>query len=222
MFGKNIKLRWIIYIVLFGAWSIWLVYQRVDSFGSYIVDDCLKDLDKTQQVALVLGAGVNGSNQVSQIFSDRLDTAAGLYKAGIVKKVIVSGDNGSVDYDETDAGKDYLLAQKIPAADIFLDYAGFDTFDSVYRAKNIFQADKVLIITQDFHLPRALYLAHRLDLEALGCRADKRFYINIKYLRRREYLASLKAWLDINLGAKPRFEGAKFDLTGNGQETWDQ
>ena len=220
MWVKNLNLRWIIYILIFGTWSLWLVYQRVGSFDRYIVDNCLTDLQGTSSAELVLGAGVD-NDQVSQIFADRLDTAVELYRAGKAKKIIVSGDNGNVNYDETDAGKEYLLSKKIPAVDIFLDYAGFDTFDSLYRAKNIYGADKILVVTQDFHLPRSLYIAHRLGLNALGCRADKRFYINSQYLRRREYLASIKAWLDINLGSKPKFSGEKFDLTGDGQKTWD-
>lgn len=220
MFGKYIKWRWFLYLAIFGFWSLWLIQQRVDSFDNYIVDDCLHDIKGQRVAVLVLGAAVYGDKQVSPIFADRLDTAIELYEAGLVQKIIVSGDHGTVFYDEVGAGKDYLLKKDIPDQDIFLDHAGFDTYDSLYRAKQIFQTNSFLISTQDFHLSRALYIAKRLDLDAWGCRADKHFYQKIKTMKTREYFASIKAWLDVNLEAKPKFGGDTFDLSGDGRQTW--
>lgn len=222
MLGKYFRWRWFLYAIFFGFWTLWLVQQRVASYDRYIVEDCLKDVKGQRPAVLVLGAGVKLDKGVSPVFADRLDTAMALYQKGLVKKIIVSGDHGTDVYDEANAGKDYLLSLGAPDTDIFLDHAGFDTYDSVVRAKNIFQADTLLIATQDFHLPRALYIANRLDLEAWGCRADKRFYTNINNMKRREWLASIKAWLDVNLGSKPRFEGVVYDLEGDGRQTWDE
>lgn len=221
MSGKYLRLRWVVYILLLGVWLLWFLHQRVDDFSRYIVNDCLRDLDHQYQAALVLGAGVNEQEQASPIFSDRLETANALYKAGAVRKIIVSGDHGTVNYDEVNTGKEYLISKNIPAEDIFLDHAGFDTYDSLYRARDIFHARKILIVTQDFHLPRSLYIARRLGVDALGCRADGRFYLNINYLEKREWLASVKAWFDINLRSKPHFLGETFDLEGDGKLTWD-
>ncbi len=222
MLGKYFHWRWFLYAIFFGFWTLWLVQQRVDAYDRYIVEDCLKDIKGQRPAVLVLGAGVKTNKGVSPVFADRLDTAMALYQKGLVKKIIVSGDHGTDVYDETNAGKDYLLTLGAPDTDIFLDHAGFDTYDSVARAKNIFQADTLLITTQDFHLPRALYIANRIGLEAWGCRADKRFYSNINNMKRREWLASIKAWLDVNLGSNPRFDGDVYDLEGDGRQTWDE
>jgi len=221
MWGKYINIRWVLYFVLFGFWSLWLIQQRVASFDNYIVDNCLSDIKGQRPAVLVLGARVDGSENVSPVFADRLDTAVSLYKAGLVRKILVSGDHGTIFYDEVNAGKDYLLEKNVLPDDIFLDHAGFDTYDSIYRAKNVFHLDKMLVSTQDFHLSRALYIAKRLDIDAWGCRADQRYYANIKYMTRREWFASIKAWLDINLGASSKFLGPMIDIEGDGHQTWD-
>lgn len=221
MFKKYYYLRWLVYFLVFGLWSLWLIQQRVNAFENYIVNDCLTDISAQRPAVLVLGAAVYDGNLISTVFADRLDTAINLYQAGLVRKIIVSGDHGRNGYDEVNAAKNYLLEKKIPAQDIFLDHAGFDTYDSIYRAKQIFKADTFLVVTQDFHLPRALYIAKRLDLDVWGCRADKRFYDNASYMEKREGLAKIKAWLDVNLGAKPRFSGVSFNLDDDGRQTWD-
>ncbi|MDP3837139.1 MAG: ElyC/SanA/YdcF family protein [bacterium] len=220
MIGKYFKWRWLLYILFFGFWSLWLVQQRVENYSRYIVDDCLADIRGSRPAALVLGAGVKDT--VSPVYADRLETAAELYQKGLVEKIIVSGDHGKAYYDEVNAGKDYMLAKNIPAEDIFLDHAGFRTYDSIYRARDIFGVDNFLIVTQDFHLPRALYIANRLNVTAWGCRADKRYYLNSSYMQRREYLASIKAWLDVNIKVRPRFLGEQIDITGDGRVTWDE
>lgn len=221
MIKKSSYLRWSIYFLIFSIWTIWLIGQRVSAYDSYIVNDCLADIRLQRPAVLVLGAAVYQDEKISDIFADRLDTAIELYNAGLARKIIISGDHGKLAYDEVNAAKNYLLEKNIPAEDIFLDHAGFDTYDSVYRAKNIFQADSLLIVTQDFHLARALYIANRIDLDAWGCRADKRFYQNIDYMKNREKLAKVKAWLDVNLKSRPRFLGSLIDLNGDGRETWD-
>jgi len=221
MFNGHVKIRWLIYFLIFGVWSLWLIQQRVASYDNFIVDNCVADIKGQRPAVLVLGAKVDSQDNVSPVFADRLDTAVSLYKAGLVKKILISGDHGTAFYDEVNAGKEYLLEQNVAPEDIFLDHAGFDTFDSIYRAKNIFRLNSLLISTQDFHLSRSLYIAQRLDIDAWGCRADKRYYANIDYMKRREWLASIKAWLDINLGSRPKFLGRIIDINGDGHQTWD-
>lgn len=222
MIKKYFHFRWLIYLLIFGFWSLWLVQQRVNSFSNYIVNDCLHDIRGQRSAVLVLGAAVYNGDRVSPVFADRLETAVELYQAGLVRKILVSGDHGTTLYDEVNAGKDYLLDKGVPAEDIFLDHAGFDTYDSLYRAKQIFRTNSFLVSTQDFHLPRALYIAKRLDLDAWGCRADKRFYNNIQQMKRREWFAKVKAWLDINLGVKSSLGGGQLDIEGDGRQTWDE
>ncbi|MDD4358685.1 MAG: ElyC/SanA/YdcF family protein, partial [Candidatus Pacebacteria bacterium] len=116
----------------------------------------ISDLEESQ-VALVLGARVY-NDRASDIFKDRLDSAIELYAQKKAKKILVSGDHGTKSYDEVNIAKSYLLSNNIKEEDIFLDHAGFDTYDSLYRAKEVFQINNAIIISQSFHLPRALYI----------------------------------------------------------------
>ena len=150
-----------------------------------------------KRAALVFGAGVDENGNLSDILTDRLESVFELYALRKVRKIIVSGDNSSVNYDETDAMRDYLLDKGIPPRDIFTDYAGFDTFDSVYRAREIFGADDLILISQEFHLPRTLFLAKKLGIEAVGFSANLREYQGAKKMRMREILAN--ETLEINV-----------------------
>lgn len=215
------KWRYFLYLIIIGLWSIWFVNVRVSSAHNLIATDCNKNI-KNYPVVIVLGARVNGVSQVSDIYADRLQTAVDIYKLGKVPKILVSGDHGQVDYDEVNAGKKYLLEKGVLASDIFLDHAGLDTYDSIYRAKNIFGVTKALVVTQDFHLPRALYIGKELGLEVLGCSADLRTYQDIKSLKRIEYLKRIKAWLNAGAGSSSKFSGETYDISGDGEQTWDQ
>jgi hypothetical protein len=177
-------------------------------------------LDEAQAV-LVLGARVYESGRLSDVFRDRVDTALEVYNAGKADKILISGDHGRQDYDEVNAAKDYLLEKGVPGEDLFTDHAGFDTFDSLYRARDVFQAESLVISTQAFHLPRALYIARELDLPAQGIIADKHKYLGEARNELREHPARVKAWLDIQLGAQPEFLGEAIPISGNGQASWD-
>ena len=200
-------------------WFVWYTNIQVLSSSSDIAIAC--EQVESYPVGLVLGARAYHDNQVSPVFADRLETAANLYHLGIIKKVLVSGDHGQKYYDEVVAGKNYLLDRGVVGEDIFLDHAGFSTYDSVYRARVIFEAPQVLIITQAFHLPRALYFADKLDLPALGCRADHQVYSGLAKMQQREVLARTKGWLSAFFQVKPKYLGAVIDLNGSGQQTWD-
>lgn len=218
--GKNWgRWRYLLYLILFSLWLFWYANVRVLEGAANIALDCHRL--ETYSAGLVLGARAYNDNVVSPIFSDRLLTAAELYQAGRIEKIIISGDHGTDTYDEVTAGRNFLLAHNIPGDDIFLDNAGFDTYDSVYRAQAIFGAPEVLIITQRFHLPRALYFAAERDLPALGCVADKQIYDNLDYFENREMLARVKGWLETFFKVKPKYLGEPIDLTGSGQATWD-
>lgn len=173
-----------------------------------------------KQAALVLGAQVRG-NTASAILSDRLETAAELYREKKVQKILVSGDHGSKYYDEVDVMRKNLLAEGIPAQDIFMDHAGFDTYDSVYRAKEIFGVESVIIVSQTFHLPRALFIAQALGVDAVGMSANRQEYRWSTIIRNnaRESLARIKALGDILRNAKPLAMGDSIPITGDGTVT---
>lgn len=152
----------------------------------------------SKPVALVLGASLR-SKQPNTVLEDRLVIAKTLYNKGKVKKIILSGDNRAIEYNEPEAMKRFLLAKGIPEQDLILDYAGRRTYDSCYRLKHIFQQDSAMIVTQQFHLPRALYLCNNLGVDAVGVRADQHPSIMWWDEYVREFPASLLAWLDVNI-----------------------
>ncbi len=175
-----------------------------------------------KQAALVLGAKVHEGGRLSDMFRDRVETAIGLYETEKVRKILVSGDHGQQDYDEVNAARDYLLAKGIPSEDIFLDHAGFDTYDSVYRARDVFEAQSVIIVTQAYHLPRALYIAEKLGVDAAGVSTDRNAYGGQETRDFREKLAIVKAWLDVLINSRPKYLGEPIPLSGDGRRSWDE
>jgi SanA protein len=170
------------------------------------------------QVALVLGAHVRPDGSMTSMLTDRVRVAADLYRAGKVDKVLVSGDHGRVDYDEVNPMKRALVAAGVPERDVFTDHAGFDTWDSVVRAKKVFDVRSALVVTQGFHLPRAVWLARRAGLDAHGVSADLHGYGEQgRRSRMREVLARVKAVEEAVTGSKPRFLGPKIPITGDGR-----
>lgn len=170
--------------------------------------------------AIVLGASVRSNGTLSTVLKDRVNSAIELYQSGIVKRILVSGDNSTKHYNEPIAMKDYLIAKGIPAEHIFMDFAGFDTFDTMYRAKAIFEIENAIIVTQEFHLPRALFIAKKLNLNCAGYIADQHQYPTIMYNKAREALANVKAYLNIHFSAKPKFLGEKIPITGPPQHSF--
>ncbi len=128
-------------------------------------------------VAIVFGAGLSRDGTPSPVLRDRVETAAALYFQGKVKKLLMSGDNRFVDYNEPGAMRQYALDLGVPAEDIVLDYAGRRTYDTCYRARAIFGVTEAILVTQPFHLPRALYLCNQLGVKAWGVPADNRYYL---------------------------------------------
>ncbi len=172
------------------------------------------------QAALVLGAQVMPNGAPSSMLSDRIDAAAELYEAGKVDKLLLSGDHGRANYDEVGTMKRILLARGIPAQDIFTDHAGFDTWDSAQRAKRVFDVRSAIVVTQKFHMARALYDARHAGLEATGYAADRRDYGRVlRRLQVREAAARVKTLADAITGADPHFLGPELPITGDGRTT---
>lgn len=150
-------------------------------------------------VALVLGAGLYRDGTPTPALYDRVVTAVDLYKAGKVKKLLMSGDNRFVNYNEPAAMKTLAERLGVPAQDIVLDYAGRRTYDSCYRAGEIFGVQQALVVTQRFHLDRALFLCDALGVQATGVVADRRAYAPYRWWEMREVLATAAAWWDVNV-----------------------
>jgi len=168
------------------------------------------------QVAIVLGASVEDNKVPSPVLAARANAAIQLFEDGKVSKILVTGDNATTDYNEVNVTQRYLLAAGIPPQDIFLDHAGFDTYSSMYRAEAIFDATSAIVVTQDFHLPRAVFTARALGINAYGYDAGGGTIWD--YLR--EIPASAKALWDIATHRVPEYLGQQYPLTGDGQATW--
>jgi SanA protein len=152
-----------------------------------------------RRVAIVFGAGITTDGRPMPALADRVWTAAELYKAGKVQKLLMSGDNRYVEYNEPEAMRQYAIEQGVPDEDIVLDYAGRRTYDTCYRAGYIFGVQEAVLVTQWFHLDRSLYICDKLGLDAVGVAADRRDYFSARYWWLRELAAVTRAWLDLNI-----------------------
>lgn len=181
----------------------------------------ISNIKENYDAILVLGAGLK-NGKPSPVLKDRLDTAYEAYIKGASSKIIVSGDHGRKNYDEVNVMKDYLISKGVPSDNIFMDHAGFSTYDTIYRAKEIFLCNKVLIITQEFHIFRSLYIAKKLDLEAEGVSATLRHYSEETKFELREILARDKDFVKTIFKPKPKYLGDTIPVFGNGDITNDK
>ncbi len=168
---------------------------------------------------LILGAGVREDGSPSHMLEDRLKTGLALYEAGVAPKIIVSGDHGRVQYNEVGVMKDFLVTAGVPSEDVFMDHAGFSTYESLYRARDVFSVEKVVIVTQEYHLYRAIHIADRLSVEAVGNHADLRPYAGQSLREIREVAARVKDWLYCFFLPEPTYLGEVIPVSGNGNLT---
>ena len=170
---------------------------------------------------LVLGAGVHGTT-LSHMLEDRVLTGISLYELGSAPKLLMSGDHGQDNYDEVNAMKDYAKNKGVPSEDIFMDHAGFSTYESMYRAKEIFGVEKIIIVTQEYHLYRAIYDAQALGIEAYGVSSDYFRYSGQLYRDFREVLARVKDYGYTLVKPKPTYLGDTIPINGDGNITNDK
>lgn len=180
--------------------------------------EAASDLENVDCI-LVLGAAVKPDGTPSNMLYDRIMTGVALYKANISPKIIMSGDHGKTNYNEVGTMKQYAVAEGVASEDVFMDHAGFSTYESVYRAKEIFQANKIVIVSQEYHLYRAMYIAEKLGMEAYGVPADLRTYIGQYKRNIREVLARDKDFIMTIVKPKPAYLGEVIPVSGNGDET---
>lgn len=192
VFTRILSLLFILAVIIFGVPV--LITQIFARSRIYTVEQ-----SPSAPVALVFGAGLNFDGTPTVVLQDRVATAAELYTQGKVQKLLMSGDNRFLDYNEPGAMYNYALALGIPAEDIVMDFGGRRTYDSCYRASAIFGVQEAILVTQRYHLPRALFLCNRLGIRANGVAADKVFYTTRSFLvwRAREVAATLVSFRDI-------------------------
>ena len=195
------------------------LYVRISTNKQIIKENdytALSDVD----CIIILGAGI-WKDKPSPMLEDRLLEGIKLYQNSVSDKIIMSGDHGRREYDEVNIMKNYAIEKGIPSENIFMDHAGFSTYESIYRAKDIFEAKKVVIVTQEYHLYRALYIANQLGLEAYGVRADPRQYVGATYRELREILARDKDFIKCIFKPEPTYLGDTIPVSGNGDITND-
>ncbi|HOT43945.1 MAG TPA: ElyC/SanA/YdcF family protein [Spirochaetota bacterium] len=196
--------------------AAWIaIYLHVHSVADrYIVND-IGDIPPAH-TCLVLGAAVYGDGRVSDVLYDRMMKALELYRAGKVRKFLLSGDHSTFYYNEVRQMRDFMLRRGVPREALFLDHAGINTYSSMVRARKVFLADDCIVVTQRFHLPRALYIARKAGLRARGFPADRRRYLHRHRYAVREYFACAKAFLDVMIDRETRFPGKIIPITGSG------
>ncbi len=188
----------------------------------YVYTDVNELPDK--QVIIVLGAYVN-DDRLSMVLEDRVKSGILLYEDERAPKLLLSGDHGRQTYDEVNTMRKYILNHaNVEQEDVFLDHAGFDTYDTMYRARDVFQVESAIIVTQDFHINRAVYIARSLGIDAVGYSVNQDKYKKVLQMKwsLRESLSRLKAFADVTFGASPKFLGEPIPITGDGRLTWDE
>ena len=178
----------------------------------------LEDVD----CIIVLGCLVKADGTPSDMLADRISVGVSLYQNGTSPKLLMSGDHGQKEYDEVNTMKSCAITAGVPSEDVFMDHAGFSTYESIYRAKEIFGADKIVIVTQQYHLHRALYVAEALGIEAYGVSADLRSYAGQTKRDLREVLARIKDMAYALFKPLPTYLGDPISLDGSGDVTNDQ
>ena len=212
-------------VILIGIIACAFMINCVDEKGVKNIISFEEISDNEVDAIIVLGAGIKEDGSPCQMLEDRLKTAIAVYNKLDKKcKILLSGDHGQDNYNEVKTMKKYILDNlSISESDIFMDHAGFSTYDTMYRAKDIFEVNKAIVITNEYHLPRALYLAQKKNIEALGVASDLREYSGIDYYKFRERFSQIKAFLMSNITkSKPKFLGEKIPISSsNGRITED-
>ena len=211
--GIAVVLVAILLFVLVVNLLVWnTVKDRIVDVDNAIIDeefDCI----------LVLGAGVRSDGTPSHMLEDRLEIGIELYFAGASDRILMSGDHMQRDYDEVTVMKRHATDAGVPGKVIFLDHAGLSTYESMWRAKEIYGVEKVLVVTQEYHLYRALYVAKALGMNAYGVSADLRPYSAQSIREVREIVARVKDFVFVRIKPEPTYLGEPVDLSGDGDST---
>jgi SanA protein len=217
---KQFLTKSLIFIGFIAIWMLILTNLLVYGMGGSFQTELASV--RSSPVAIVFGAKVYEDGRMSTMLTDRVATGVELYHEGKVKKLLLTGDHGQIGYDEVNAMKNYALAEGVAEEDVFTDYAGFSTYESLYRARDVFKVKRAVLVTQEFHLRRTLYIAKALGLKAQGLTADRVDYGSSgTKSAAREYLANGKAFWQVTTGARPAFSGEPIPISGDGRLSWD-
>lgn len=220
-FLKKLVVFLIVFSVIVGIYALIV--------NSYVVSSAKKEIISPEEATdltdvdciIVLGCLVRPSGKPSDMLADRLRRGVELYESGAAPKILMSGDHGQKEYNEVQTMKQYALDAGIESSDIFMDHAGFCTYDSIYRAKEIFGAKKIIIVSQEYHLHRALLIARKLGVEAVGVASDYHTYGGQTYRDIREIIARNKDFLYTIIKPKPKYLGEAIPISGDGNLTQD-
>lgn len=191
-------LLWLISLGCLALFVIYLINLQVSSYSKDKIYKSVEAVPNENRIAIVLGAKVWDGGVPSFVLEDRIITAVELYKTGKVKKLLMSGDNPTKEYDEPTAMKNYAVKLGVPENDIILDFAGRRTYDTCYRAKEIFEIKKAIMVSQEFHLPRSIYLCQNIGIDAVGIISNRRPYEGEDYWAFREFFGVASAWFEMN------------------------
>jgi vancomycin permeability regulator SanA len=218
--SKKVMVIFLLILVILAAAPFTVsTYMKSSTERYLITDEEASKLDA--DCILILGAGLKPDGTPNFMLQDRLDKGIELYREGVAPKLLLSGDNGQERYDEVNAMKDYVLRAGVPSEDIFMDHAGFSTYESMYRARDIFLVKRAIIITQEYHQYRALYTARGLGVEGYGVVPEPRTYAGQTYRDVREILARDKDFLKMIIKPKPTYLGETIPISGSGLASHD-
>jgi SanA protein len=191
--------------------GVYFVNRHIHSSTEHLLETSMTEIrvEEPPRIAIVFGAGVWSDGRLSNVLYDRVLTAVELYRAGRVRKILMSGDNPTHSYDEPTAMKEAAMQLGVPESDIVLDFAGRRTYDTCYRAREIFEIKKAILVTQEFHQARALYLCNNLGVDSVGITANRRRYAGERRWAAREFFSVFSAWFEINFMAFEPIGGKK-------------
>lgn len=196
------------------------VLELAEAKDKILTVDQLRDSGETFDAIMVLGASVNPDGTPSAVLKDRLDVAIELYDSGVSENIIMSGDDQSdIDYDEVTAMKRYVVERGVPSEDVFCDHAGICTYDSMYRAQYVFNVKSMVVVTQQYHLPRALYDANALGVVSVGVSSDLHEYDDQERFDTREVLARVSDFAKIHTNADAQYLSEPVSLDQSGDVT---
>jgi len=223
---KKTRLKKLLMIILIIACAGIIVLFGIDAHVKASVGERLLSVQEASQLKadciLVLGALVRSNETPSYLLEDRLRRGIELYNMDVSNRLLMSGDHGRVHYDEVNVMKQYAIDAGIPSQHVFMDHAGFSTYESLYRARDIFLAKKIVIVSQEYHLYRALYIAEKLGLDAYGVPAAPKNYSGQSYREIREIFARAKDVFYVIVKPKPTYLGDTIPVSGNGDLTNDK
>lgn len=206
-----------IILCLIAVAIIWITNSNVKAKTEAVIYSSLANLPKTK-VVIIFGAGING-DKPSRYLKDRLDAGIALYKSNKVDKILLSGDNGRDEHDELTVMKFYCYENGVDTNKIYIDYAGFDSYSTMYRAKHIFKVDTAILVSQKYHLNRCVYLGDKLGIKSYGYSANRGVYPGYKYYLFREKLSITKSVFDVLRDRKPKYLGETVDINGKSNYT---